>query len=132
MSDESRARDAGYDDFLDALEEDEGYFLRCENGHGWLPPRQVCPRCGSQGLTETSLPPTGEVVARTTVHVAAPQFVDDTPYVVAIVDTGAVRLTGQVRGVPPEDVDRGLTVTPTIVTSETSGDRLLGFEPVDL
>ena len=42
------ARDGAYDDFLDAIEAGEGYYLECENGHGWLPPRRVCPECGSR------------------------------------------------------------------------------------
>lgn len=130
MSDDGRARDAGYDDFLDALESGRGYYLECEEGHGWVPPRSVCPTCGSREFTEPPLPETGEVVAKTTVHVAAPQFEEDTPYVVAVVDLGPVSVTGQVQGRPPSEIDAGLVVTPTILESDTDGDRLLGFQPL--
>ncbi|MFC7057453.1 hypothetical protein [Halovenus salina] len=31
------ARDDGYDDFLDAVEEGEPYYLESPSGNGWLP-----------------------------------------------------------------------------------------------
>ena len=39
MSDDERVRDAGYDDFLDAVEDGEPYYLAGSDGNGWLPPR---------------------------------------------------------------------------------------------
>lgn len=131
MSDEGRARDAGYDDFLDALDSGAGYYLECEEGHGWVPPRTVCPTCGSREFTEPTLPETGEVIATTTIHVAAPQFEEDTPYVVAVVDLGPVTVTGQVQGGPTAEIDTGLVVSPTVLENETQGDRLLGFQPLE-
>lgn len=130
MSDET-ARDAGYDDFLDAIEEGDGYGLVCSNGHGWVPPRRVCPTCGSRKFSESDLPDTGEVIARTTIHVAAPQFEEDTPYVLAIVDLGPLSVTGQVRREGSGEVHRGLEVSPTLLESATDGSRFLGFEPVE-
>ena len=94
---EDDVRDAGFDDFLDALAAGDGYYLACGEGHGSLPPRRACPQCGDRDLEETTLPNTGTVDSCSTVHVATPAFVDDAPYVVAVVDFGAVRLTGQVR-----------------------------------
>ena len=120
-------RDAGYDDFLDALADGEGYYLECENGHGALPPRRVCPHCGSRELVERTLPETGTVDSYTVVHVATPSFADEAPYVVAVVDFGAVRLTGQVRA-DPDDIENGLDVAPDVGESETTGERLLTFE----
>lgn len=130
MSDE-RARDGGYDDFLDALAAGEGYGLVCSNGHGWVPPRRICPTCGSREFTESDLPDSGEVIARTTIHVPAPQFEDDTPYVLAIVDLGQFSVTGQVATAGSGDVHRGLEVRPTILESATDGSRFLGFEPIE-
>lgn len=123
-----RVRDAGYDEFLDALEDGDGYYLECTEGHGSLPPRRVCPHCGDRDITETELPETGHVVAHTVVHVPTPRFLDDAPYVTAVVDFGAVQLTGQVMGVDPEEVENGLTVTPDLGETETDGDRLVVFE----
>lgn len=128
MSD-AQARDGGYDDFLDAVADGAGYYLACPNDHGWLPPRRVCPACGARELTETSLPATGEVRVASTVHVTAPQFSADAPYVVALAAFGPVTLTGQLRGVDPDAVEAGMTVEPTVLSSATTGDRLLGFTP---
>jgi uncharacterized OB-fold protein len=128
MSD--NVRDAGYDDFLDALADGEGHYLECENGHGSLPPRRVCPHCGARDLTETPLPETGTVESTTEIHVPTPSFADDAPYVVAVVDFGAVRLTGQVRGDESGDaVESGLEVEAGVGETETEGERLLVFEP---
>ncbi|AOW80346.1 hypothetical protein HTSR_1166 [Halodesulfurarchaeum formicicum] len=129
MSDEP-ARDAGYDDFLDAIAEGEPYYLECPEGHGSLPPRQVCPDCGASELSESELPEVGTIVAHNVVHVPTPRFLDDTPYATAIVDFGPVNVTGQVRGLDPQDVENGQDVTITIGETETDGDRLVVFEPV--
>jgi len=127
MSGDERVRDEGFDDFLDALESDEGFYLECPEGHGSLPPRRVCPHCGAADLEETSLPESGEIETYTTVHVASPEFEDDTPYVTAVVDFGSVRLTGQLRGVAPEDVETGAEVSPDVDRTETAGERILVF-----
>ncbi|NHN58825.1 MULTISPECIES: Zn-ribbon domain-containing OB-fold protein [Halorussus] len=120
-----RVRDEGYDDFLDAVESGEGFYLECPEGHGSLPPRRVCPHCGATDLEEVPLPETGEIETHTTVHVAAPSFAEDAPYVTAVADFGGVRLTGQVRGVDPEDVAVGTEVTAEVAETETSGERVL-------
>lgn len=129
MSDEESIRDEGYDDLLDALESGEGFYLECPEGHGSLPPRRVCPHCGATDLEEVALPETGKVETHTTVHVASPSFVDDTPYVTAVADFGAVRVTGQIRDADPETVETGLEVTPGVGETETAGERVLVFRP---
>ncbi|WP_336034452.1 Zn-ribbon domain-containing OB-fold protein [Halobacterium yunchengense] len=121
-------RDAGFDELLDALADGDGYYLECANGHGSLPPRRVCPDCGSADLSEARLPATGEVVTFTRVHVPAPSFVEDAPYVTAVVDFGPVRLTGQVLA-DPGDVDVGTTVDVAVGETETAGERVVVFEP---
>jgi uncharacterized protein len=114
----------GYDEWLDAVAEGESYYLECENGHGSLPPRRVCPRCGATDLEETPLPETGEIETYTVVHVAAPSFADDVPYTTAIADFGPVRLTG----VADDDVGVGTKVAAAVGETETAGERLLLFE----
>ncbi|QPV63938.1 OB-fold domain-containing protein [Halosimplex litoreum] len=127
MSD--NARDGAFDDWLDAVEDGEGYYVECENGHGWLPPRRVCPDCGSRDLTETPLAEAGEVATYTEVSVATPQFSADTPYVTAIVDYGPVRVTGLLRGVDPDEVEVGMPVGIEAGERETTGDRAVVFRP---
>jgi uncharacterized OB-fold protein len=121
-------RHDGYDDLLDAIEDDGGYYCACPEGHGSLPPRRICPDCGSRDLSEEPLPDSGEVVAATTVTVAAPQFDDDAPYVTAIADFGPVRLTGMVRDVDGEP-EPGAVVGVDVGESVTTGDRIVTFRP---
>jgi len=130
MSDDDRVRDAGYDDFLDAVEEGEPYYLESPSGNGWLPPRRFDPRTGERDLAEQALSGTGEIVTHTVTHVAPPQFVDDAPFVVAVADFGPVQMTGQVHGVEDfEDVDIGDEVELGVEETETTGERVLVFYP---
>lgn len=128
MSDEP-VRDEGFDDFLDAVAEGEGFYLECPEGHGSLPPRRVCPHCGATDLEETPLPETGAVETFTTVYVASPEFDDDTPYATAVADFGAVRLTGVIQDPDSEDVSVGTEVAPDVGETETAGERVLVFRP---
>jgi len=88
------ASNGAYDEWLDALAEGEGYAPRVSGRTRVAPPRRVCPECGSATLSEEALAETGTVETYSVVHVAGPQFADDTPYVNAIADFGPVRLTG--------------------------------------
>lgn len=116
----------GFDDFLNAVAEGESYYLECSEGHGWLPPRRICPECGSRGLTEEPLPESGTVETYTTVRVPAPRFADDAPYATVIADFGPLRVTAQYRG-DPEEVETGLTVGLDVAESATTGERVLVF-----
>ncbi len=131
MSDapEDQAGDAGYDEWADALAEG-GYYLQCPNGHGSLPPRRVCPECGEAELSERSLPAVGELATFSEVHVAPPDFVDNTPYVTAVADFGQVRLTGMVRGIEAEAVEIGTPVEVDVTRNPATGRRLIVFERV--
>ena len=125
-------RNAGYadfDDFLDGLEAGEPFYLESPSGNGWLPPRRIDPETGERELTERPLPETGEILTSTITNVAGPSFVEDAPYVVAIAEFGPVRITGQVRGVDPEDVEIGQAVSVGVGASER-GERLVVFEPI--
>lgn len=126
---ESVERNEGYDDWLDAIEADQGFYLECPNGHGSLPPRRVCTHCGEPELTQQPLAESGAVETHTVVHVATPQLEDDTPYITAIADFGPVRLTGMLRGAEPESVTTNLDVVPSVETTETTGNRVLVFRP---
>jgi uncharacterized OB-fold protein len=122
-------RNAGYDDFLDRLEDGDPYYLESPSGNGWLPPRQIDPETGERDLSEESFPDTGEILTYTQTNVAGPSFADDAPYIVAIAEFGPIRLTGQVRGIDLEDLEVGQTVGIDVGESETSGERLVVFEP---
>lgn len=129
MSDDDEARTNGLDDFLDALEEGDPYYLESPSGNGWLPPREMDPETGERELTQEELPDTGEILTMTTTNVAGPSFADDAPFVVAVAQFGPVRITGQVRGIDHEDVEIGQEVTIGVGENETEGERLVIFEP---
>ncbi len=127
MTDVERARDAGYDDLVDAIADDEGFYLACPNEHGWLPPRRICSACGARELTADPLPDAGEIVTFTEIGVGAPNFADDTPYVTAIADFGPVRVTGMYRG--DADPEIGTMVGVEVGERETTGDRAVVLTP---
>ncbi|MES3516905.1 MAG: nucleic acid-binding protein [Natronomonas sp.] len=122
-------RHAGYDDLLDAIEAGEGYCLRCENGHSHLPPRRVCPDCGTQTFEQTPLPDSGSVVVSSKVDVATPAFADDAPYVTAIVAFGDVRINGMLDVDPDREIDPGFVVGLDVARTETDGERVIVFRP---
>ncbi|ERG91970.1 MAG: putative nucleic-acid-binding protein containing a Zn-ribbon [Haloquadratum walsbyi J07HQW1] len=128
----SDAGDAGYDELLEAIDAGEGYYLECENEHGSLPPRRVCPHCGSTEIKEVSLPETGEVIAHTTVHVPTPRFSEDAPYDVVIVDYGQVQLTGQLVGADDDDIAHGLDVAVQLGEATKTGEPVVTFVPAEL
>lgn len=129
MSDSESVADAGFDEWLAAAEDGEAYYLECPNEHGNLPPRRVCPDCGSTDLAEVDLPETGEIQTVTVTHVPTPAFEEDAPYATAVVDFGPVSLTGQVVGIDVDDVETGLEVELEITVSETTGERVIGLRP---
>jgi uncharacterized OB-fold protein len=117
--------DAGYDEWLDAIDDGEGYYLECPEGHGSLPPRRVCPHCGSADLDHAELSATGTVETFTICYVGGPDFDEEEPYATAIADFGGVRLTGVVRGTDPENVTVGMPVEVRAATNRTTGDDLV-------
>ena len=127
MTHHSHDEAATYDEWLDAIDAGEGFYLQSPEGHGSLPPRRVCPHSGSTDLTREPLPETGRVDTYTVVHVGATKFDDDTPYITAVVDFGPVALTGIVRGVDPDAVAVGDEVRVAVETRETTDDRLVVF-----
>lgn len=122
------ARDAGFDDLLDAIDAEGPFYLACPDGHGSLPPRRLCPECHSQELVQEPLPTTGEITTYTVVAVPAPRFSDEAPYVTAIVNFGPVHLTGQVRGVDPDDVTVGQRVSLAVDRGVDPDERFVAFD----
>jgi hypothetical protein len=122
-------RDNGYDDWFDAVEEGEPYYLESPSGNGWLPPREIDPETGERELEEVELPDAGEIESFTRIEVATPQFADDAPFVVAVASFGPVRMTGQLRDVDEDDVEIGMPVEIGVERTETRDERVLVFRP---
>lgn len=125
----NESQDLSFDHFLSAVDDGEGYYLACPDGHGSIPPQRICPDCQRQELTRQPLPSEGEIETYTVVSVGTPQFSDDVPYVTAIARFGPVRLTGLLRGVDPERVAVGQQVTADVGTTETTGEQVIVLEP---
>jgi hypothetical protein len=123
------ARDAGYDDFLDALAAGEPFYLRGPDGDGWLPPRRIDPGTGRQDLEKRPLPEAGELLTFTRTQVPPPELHDDVPYTVGVAEFGPVRLTGQLVNVDHERVEIGMPVEAGVGRTDTTGDRILTLEP---
>ena len=73
-----------------------------------FPPRLVCPECGSRSFKDYVMKDTGKILTFTTIEVGHPQFADQVPYTVGIVelDDGA-RITAQITDVDPSKLKIG-------------------------
>lgn len=78
----------------------------------YFPPRKVCPKCkeafyeGQPVMEEFKFSGRGKVASYTTVRVGAPDFADQTPYVMAIVQLEeGPKITGQVVDLNGEKLD---------------------------
>ena len=117
-------------DFAEGIDDGEPIYLACEEcDQVALPPRAVCPECGTRTLEDRQLSETATVTSSTRIFSSIPAFADETPYtvVIATFDEG-VRLTGQLRGA--DEVELGETV---VVGAEQRGDDewLVTFSPTD-
>ena len=74
-----------------------------------VPPRSLCPQCGSSDMNWTELPRKGKLVTYTVIHVSPAQFQELSPYAVGIVEFGeGVRLPGMIRNVKLKDLKIGM------------------------
>ncbi|SEP10618.1 hypothetical protein SAMN04487948_11454 [Halogranum amylolyticum] len=123
---------AWFETFTDEVESGEPQALACEAcGSATLPPRQVCPECGSPELTQTSLSDRGRIVSFTEISVTIPKFHGETPYTVVLAELNkGVVLTGQLREVTADDVAIGDEVQLG-VEARDDGTSLLTFRPVN-
>lgn len=118
-----------YDTWLDAIVEDDAFYLTCPEGHSSLPPQRVCLVCGDSKLSRTPLPSEGSITSLTEIHVQAPRFEHLETVNVAIADFGPVRVTGQLQD-DSETVDREMSVRLTVGQSTATGERFITFDPI--
>ena len=119
--------DSRYDEFLDAIDAGEPFYLRCPQDHASLPPQRICPECRSKEVTREPLSRTGEIKTYSVVTVPLPQLSDNSPYIVAIADFGPLNITGHCQGMDPENVKVGKQVSVSVTMIEEK--RTLVFEP---
>ncbi|SFR68926.1 hypothetical protein SAMN04487947_3525 [Halogeometricum rufum] len=123
------AKSVDHETWLDAVASGDGFSLVCPEGHGWLPPRRVCKTCGSTTLERMPLPASGTVETYTEITVPAPRFSHEDAVAVAIADFGTVRVTGRLRGVEYDDVERGTAVEPGVERSGQEDERIVVLRP---
>jgi hypothetical protein len=90
--------------------------------HTRFPPSPICPECRSDAAEWKDVPGRGEVYTYTIIHrpIAAEQ---ELPYVVAVIaleDSGGLRMISNLVGVAPEDVEIGMKVE--VVWEDMSDD----------
>ncbi len=88
-------------------------FQRCSGCGTWRHlPRIMCARCGSDVWSWELSSARGAVYSWTVTHQALyPAFVDETPYIVVVVELAeGVRLVGRLYDLPPGDLVIGLMV----------------------
>jgi uncharacterized OB-fold protein len=87
-----------------------------------FPPRLVCPECGSRKFDDYVMKDTGKILTFTTIEVGPPEFADQVPYSVGIVelDDGA-RITAQITDADPAKIKIGSRVKLEFRKVQTDG-----------
>jgi uncharacterized OB-fold protein len=77
-----------------------------------LPPRPVCNKCFSKDLEWVKPEGNGNLLTYTVIHIPPVQFQSMAPYAVGVVELKeGLRLPGMIRGVEPEKIRVGMTLT---------------------
>lgn len=89
-----------------------------------FPPRQSCPACGGEDFTTIVVPREGKIVTFTVVRVPSPQFVEQAPLPIALVELDkGVRVLVQVGDVAdPSELKVGMAVRLEFRRISADGD----------
>ncbi|MFQ6102725.1 MAG: Zn-ribbon domain-containing OB-fold protein [Candidatus Glassbacteria bacterium] len=88
------------------------------------PPRAICPECKNREFETKNLSNRGKLLTYTVIHVPPPQFRDDTPYAVGIVETEeGVRLTVGIADVESDELKIGMPVKLEFRMIQKDGDE---------
>ncbi|SFS36897.1 Zn-ribbon domain-containing OB-fold protein [Halostagnicola kamekurae] len=107
-------------EFYDNLDDGRLTTTRCRDcGEIHFPPRIVCPECTGDDLEYVDLPHEGELFAFSESRGGTPLGYHDTsPFVVAIVDLGEIKLSARIDGARYDDLEIGDPVSLKIVDVE--------------
>lgn len=102
----------GSQPFFDAAREHRLLIQRCAScGKHQFYPRTVCVACGSADVEWVEATGRGTVHTYTVIHRGIPGWVEDGPYVAAVIDLDeGTRMTSNVIGCAPADVRIGMAV----------------------
>lgn len=119
------AEHTGIYEFYDNLR--DGRFTTtecCDCSALHYPPRIVCPQCTSDDLQYTDLPHKGKLHSFTEVRgTAAIGLANDTPFVVGVVDLGAVQVSARIDNATYDDLEIGSPVQLKIVEIDGPTDQ---------
>lgn len=103
--------------FFDGAREGKLLVQRCTScGEHQFYPRTICVHCGAETVDWVEASGRGTVHTFTVVHRGIPGWVEDGPYVAAVIDLEeGVRMTSNVVGCPPDEVSVGMAVQATFV-----------------
>ncbi|MFC1937554.1 Zn-ribbon domain-containing OB-fold protein [Chloroflexota bacterium] len=98
-------------DFIAYLEQGKVMATRCKKcGMKYFPPRMDCAECLDSDVEWFEISGRGELVTYSTVYYGPPQFADEFPFTVAIVDFGdGIKVFGRLsKGIEEMDVKIGM------------------------
>ena len=86
---------------------------KCEDcGKVVFPPRRVCPTCRGKSWEPVTLSRRGTIITYTVIHVPPEEFLNEAPYVIAVVETPeGARLTAQVVDCGTDAIEPGTEVS---------------------
>ena len=98
----------------------------------FVPPRPLCPRCGSVKLSWVELSGKGKLATFTVVHVGPAELASETPYVVGVVELDeGPKVSSRITGVDANKPESIRIMIPMAVDFIIKGEKaVLGFHPV--
>ena len=92
-------------------------------GKVFFPPRLICDKCQAREFTKSHLPDKGRVVTFTVIHTPPPEFEDESPYAMAIVELeNGVKMFSQLVDMDPADVKIGMPVLTEFRQIQAAGE----------
>ena len=121
------------EDYLQNIQDGNFKAYKCvECGMVIAPPSGSCYGCGSSKMEWTEVSGKGKLVSFTVIHIAPDEFVEETPYFIAIVELEeGTRVSARLIGfdpLKPGDVKIGSDVKLDYEDGKT-GKRYLAFKP---
>ncbi len=105
------------EEFFNAAREERLLIQRCAScGEHQFYPRKVCVHCGDAALEWVEASGRGTVHTYTVIHRGIPGWLEEGPYVAAVIDLEeGVRMTSNIVDCPREKVSVGMSVQVTFV-----------------
>jgi uncharacterized OB-fold protein len=84
-----------------------GKCKKCGKIH--LPPRPLCDKCYNQDFAWIPVPKKGKLISYTVIHIAPPQFQEEAPYAIGIIQfENSLKLPGMITDIPHDQLQMGM------------------------